>query len=84
MLSHMKRTTLVLDPALYADLKRRAAVEGRTLTDVVEAALRAGLSAGPGGRRARVSLPSYDLGPFLLDPRDRRRWQAEPGGSESG
>lgn len=69
MFSHMKRTTLVLDDALYATLKRRAAAEGRTLTEVVERALRAGLRAEP--RRGRVALPSYDLGPFLIDPADR-------------
>jgi hypothetical protein len=70
MLLHMKRTTLVLDPALYAALKRRAAAEGRTLTDVVERALRMGLAAPTPARRARVSLPSYDLGPFLVRPGD--------------
>lgn len=68
MLSHMRRTTLVLDAALYAELKKRAAAEGRTLTEVVERALRAGLVAQAGGRRARVTLPSYDLGPFLVQP----------------
>ena len=68
MLSHMSRTTLILDPALYAELRRRAAAEGRTLTDVVERTLRAGLTARPAGRKARITLPSYDLGPFLLEP----------------
>jgi len=68
MLSHMKRTTLQLEAALYAELRKRAASEGRTLTDVVERALRTGLEAGGGGRRARIDLPSYDLGPFLVDP----------------
>jgi ribbon-helix-helix CopG family protein len=68
MLLHMKRTTLVLDAALYAALKRRAATEGRTLTDVVERALRLGLSAPSPARRPRVALPSYDLGPFLVRP----------------
>ena len=68
MLLHMKRTTLVLDPAIYAVLKRRAAAEGRTLTDVVERALRLGLAAPAPGRRPRVALPSYDLGPFLIRP----------------
>ncbi|HEY2955939.1 MAG TPA: ribbon-helix-helix protein, CopG family [Candidatus Eisenbacteria bacterium] len=67
----MKRTTLLLDDALYAELKRRAASGGRTLTDVVERALRLGLQALAGGRRGRVRLPSYDLGPFLSDPFDR-------------
>lgn len=68
MLSHMKRTTLQLDSAIYAELRRRAASEGRTLTDVVERALRAGLESAGGGRRPRIALPSYDLGPFLVDP----------------
>ena len=68
MLSHMKRTTLLLDPALYAELKRRAAADGRTLTDVVETALRLGLHAAGTGRRGRAQLPSYDLGPFLSAP----------------
>ncbi len=71
MLSHMKRTTLILDDALYAELKRRAASGGRTLTDVVERTLRLGLAALAGGRRGRVRLPSYDLGPFLAPPSDR-------------
>ena len=71
MLSHMKRTTLILDAGLYADLKRRAASEGRTLTDVVEEALRLGTRAQSGSRRGRGKLPSYDLGPFLVDPGDR-------------
>ena len=68
MLLHMKRTTLVLDPALHAALKARAAAEGRTLTDVVERALRLGLEVRPPTRRPRVALPSYDLGPFLIHP----------------
>lgn len=70
MLSHMKRTTLVLDTDLYAELKKRAAAEGRTLTDVVERTLRLGLAARAPVRRTRVALPSYDLGPFLISPGD--------------
>ena len=71
MLSHMKRTTLILDAGIYADLKRRAAAEGRTFTDVLERTLRLGLQSGSGARRGRERLPSYDLGPFLVDPADR-------------
>jgi hypothetical protein len=67
----MKRTTLLLSPALYAELKQRAAAEGRTLTDVVERALRIGLRDREAARRRRVALPSYDLGPFRADPSDR-------------
>jgi len=68
MLLHMKRTTLQIDPLLVAELRRRAASEGRTLTEVLEHALRAGLAAPREGKRPRVALPSYDLGPFLADP----------------
>ena len=71
MLMHMKRTTLLLDSALYTELKRRAADEGRTLTEVVARALRLGLDAHAPARRPRVHLPSYDLGPFLADPGQR-------------
>ena len=82
MLIHMKRTTLILDAGLYAELKKRAATEGRTLAEVVESTLRLGLQAASPGRRARVQLPSYDLGPFLVSPGRREEWRAllEPGG----
>ena len=71
MLSHMKRTTLILDSGIYTELKRRAAAEGRTFTDVLERTLRLGLAAQSGLKRGREKLPSYDLGPFLMDPADR-------------
>ena len=80
----MKRTTLIRDSALHAELKRRAALEGRTLTDVVERVLRLGLEVASAGRRASVALPSFDLGPFLVDPADRSglepRFGPRPGG----
>lgn len=71
---HMKRTTLHFDPALHAELKRRAAAEGRTLTEVLERTLRLGLEGQGAARRSHVQMPSYDLGPFLVDPslRDTR------------
>ncbi|MGH7741426.1 MAG: ribbon-helix-helix protein, CopG family [Candidatus Eiseniibacteriota bacterium] len=74
----MKRTTLQIEPALVAELKRQAAAEGRTLTERLERALRLGLAAEAAGRRSRVRLPSYDLGPFLADPNDRAAWPAAP------
>jgi hypothetical protein len=80
----MKRTTMVLDPTLFAQLKRRAADEGRTLTEVVERLLRLGLQAASAGRRTRVQLPSYDLGPFLVDPADRATLGAAPPVEASG
>lgn len=65
---HMKRTTLQIDPALLAELRRRAAHDGRTLTEVLERTLRAGLAVPAAVKRSRIVLPSYDLGPFLADP----------------
>lgn len=78
MLIHMKRTTLQIDPSLVAELRRQAAAEGRTLTERLERALRLGLTAEAAGRRSRVRLPSYDLGPFLADPNDRGAWPSAP------
>ena len=83
----MKRTTLVLDATLYVSLKKRAADEGRTLSEVVERALRLGLQAMATSRRARVVLPSYELGPFLVDPDRRESFRAvhsRPGRGEGG
>lgn len=68
MLMHMKRTTLQIDPSILTELRKLAASEGRTLTEVIERTLRAGLASAGSTRRTRVSLPSYDLGPFLADP----------------
>ena len=82
MISHMKRTTLLLDNALLAELRRRAASEERTLTEVVERTLRFGLTA-PATRRPRHTLPSYDLGPFLVDPADARATDLSPRGDRS-
>ena len=78
MLLHMKRTTLLIADALYTEMTRRAAAEGRTFTEVLEGALRLGLHVSAGRRRA-VQLPSYDLGPFLVDPADRGPARGEPG-----
>jgi hypothetical protein len=76
----MIRTTLLLDPGLYTELKRRAAIEGRTLTEVVEHLLRLGIQSASGARRGRVKLPSYDLGPFLSSPSERSAFPGhEPG-----
>ena len=81
MLLHMnKRTTLVIDSSLYAELKSRAAREGRTLADVIERALRRGIEGRGTARRARLKLPSYDLGPFLVDPSDRTAWDSDRSG----
>jgi hypothetical protein len=79
MLLHMKRTTLILDEGLMSELRRRAHDERRTLTELVERALRLGLEALAAGRRSRVKLPSYDLGPFLADPSQRETFRGVMG-----
>jgi hypothetical protein len=78
MLLHMnRRTTLVIDASLYSELKARAARERRTLAEVIERTLRSGLLARKAARAPRLKLPSYDLGPFLIDPADRTAGNAE-------
>ena len=68
------RTTLVIDDALFRKLKRRAAEEKRTLSDVTQEALRRGLTAlAPPKRRKRVRLPSFALGAPRVDLADRNQ-----------
>jgi len=40
------------------------------------------MAARSAARRTRRKLPSYDLGPFLIDPGDRATWFGA--GPESG
>jgi len=51
------RTTVRLDEALLAEAKALAARTGRTLTQVIEDALRESLARSQQGRRGRVDLP---------------------------
>lgn len=65
------RTTLNLPDALVEQAKARAALEGRTLTSLVEQGLRTVLSAQPDSRP--VALPAYGTGTgaVLVDLDDR-------------
>jgi hypothetical protein len=57
------RTTLNLDSALLAEAKRRAVETGRTLTAVIEDALRAALARRPAQPRPKpVRLPTFKGG----------------------
>lgn len=73
------KTTLNLPDALYRDLKQKAAAEDRTITSVVEQALRAALAAGPDGPNA-APLPTWPGGSsrgYLVDLTDSRAvWDA--------
>jgi hypothetical protein len=70
---HM-RTTLVIDDAIFRELKRRAAEQRRTLSEVTQEALRRGLADAPAPRRPRrVRLRSFSMGPPRVDVADRNR-----------
>ena len=60
MLRHM-RTTILLPDGLYRETKAAAAASGRTVTSVIEDALRERLRGrGPGSkRRGRARLPVF-------------------------
>jgi plasmid stability protein len=69
MAFHMK-TTLNIDDTVMAELKREAARQGRTMSELVETALRLMLSS----RRKRTTLmplPTFDSGGELVDIADR-------------
>ena len=53
------RTTVRIDDALYRRVKARAAETGRTVSDVIEDALREALRARPRSGAALPSLPTY-------------------------
>jgi hypothetical protein len=66
------RTTLVIDDALFRELKKRAAEENRTLSQVTEEALRRGLARRPTSRPpVRVKLRSFAMGKPRVDLADR-------------
>jgi hypothetical protein len=69
MVFHMK-TTLNIDDSVMVRLKREAARTGRTMSELVETALRSLLQT----RRRREPLPplpSFDSGGALVDVADR-------------
>ena len=69
MVSHMKTTLNIPDP-LMARLKREAARQGRTMSELVEAALRMLFDS----QKAEVELPplpSFHSGGELVDIADR-------------
>lgn len=69
MAFHMK-TTLNIDDSVMADLKREAARQGRTMSELVETALRLLLSS-PRKRGRLPALPTFRSGGTLVDIADR-------------
>jgi hypothetical protein len=64
------KTTLVIDDTVMKRLRREAARQGRTISELVEAALRAFLERGP-GRATLPPLPAFDSGGAYVDVSDR-------------
>ena len=69
MVCHMK-TTLNIDDSVMAQLKREAARQRRTMSELVETALRL-LLQGQTRRRPIPPLPSFRSGGHLVDIADR-------------
>jgi hypothetical protein len=66
---HMK-TIINIDDTVFAELKRETARQGRTMSDLVETALRLMLRSQP--RRGRLpALPTFRSGGTLVDIADR-------------
>jgi hypothetical protein len=69
MVIHMK-TTLNIDATVMARLKREAARQRRTMSEMVEAALRL-LLESPKGRSRLPGLPSFKSGGHQVNIADR-------------
>lgn len=69
MFFHMK-TTLNIDDSVMVQLKREAARQRRTMSELVEAALRL-LFQAQKGRRELPPLPTFTSGGHLVDIADR-------------
>ncbi len=69
MLFHMK-TTLNIDEGVFTELKREAARQGRTMSEMVESALRLMLR-GQKRKRELSPLPSAFMGAPRVDVADR-------------
>jgi Ribbon-helix-helix protein, copG family len=69
MVFHMK-TTLIIDDTVMARLKRESARTGRTMSELVETALRRMLQAKPDAVDL-PPLPSFSSGGALVDIADR-------------
>ena len=65
------KTTLEIDEGVMRQLKQRAAREGRTMSELVETALRALLARQEKRAKELPPLPVWDGGGLLVDVADR-------------
>jgi len=70
LVNHMKKTTLIIDDTAMAELKREAARQGRTMSEMVATALLL-LLHSPRKRPPLPDLPTFDGGEPLVDIADR-------------
>lgn len=71
MVFHMAKTTLVIDDQVMRRLRQEAARQGRTISELVEAALRLMLERGRTPVAALPPLPAFEGGRPLVDVADR-------------
>jgi hypothetical protein len=65
------KTTLNIDDTVMAELKREAAHQGRTMSEMVETALRLLLHAPRKRQQTLPDLPTFNSGGELVDISDR-------------
>ncbi len=65
------KTTLLIDDAIMAQLKREAARQGRTMSELVETALRLMFRPPHSTRPTLSPLPTFRSGGHLVDIADR-------------
>ncbi len=71
MVSHLK-TTLNIDDTVMARLRRESVRQGRTMSELVEAALRLLFQSGKPTRKKKLApLPCFHGGKPLVDIADR-------------
>ena len=69
---HMK-TTLMIEEGVMLRVREKAAREGSTISELVEAGLRLLLEPPPTAPRKLPPLPVFSMGKPLVDPADRRQ-----------
>ena len=70
MVVGMKTTLIISDPVM-ADLKRESAPQGRTMSELVEMALRMMFGSKKQPPKVLSKLPSFPMGRALVDIADR-------------
>jgi hypothetical protein len=78
MVVHMNKAALNIDDTVMAELKREATRRGRTMSELVETALRLLLRAQR-KQRPIPPLPNFHSGGALVDVADRDALQAIEG-----